>query len=79
MGSVLTMHDEIFVSVQMDPKDPGTWEEVGSHSIPASLDDETACLIGKGMVYENDWIRGSINVVVIREDSHGVRVLYEGK
>lgn len=71
--------DEIFVSVQLDPSDPSTWEEVGSFTIPPFLDDEIACLAGKGLVYENNWIRGTVNIVVLREDETGVRILYEGK
>jgi hypothetical protein len=70
--------DEIFISVQTDPDDLGTWVEVGSCRISRNADDETACDLARNIVHEADWIIGTVNLVVIREDDHGIRVLYEG-
>lgn len=70
--------DEIFISVQLNPDDPGSWEEVGSYRISRDTDDETACDLARNLVHEANWIIGAVNMVVIREDEHGIRILYEG-
>lgn len=52
--------------------------DCGGCEIPSSLDDDTACLIAKGLVFECDWIPGSVTLCVVREDGQGSRLIYEG-
>lgn len=68
--------DEIFVSVYEDASND--WYECGSVEVRSDLDDETAVLIAKGLVFESDWIPGSVTLCVSREDVTGLRILYEG-
>lgn len=69
--------DTLLVSVYDYDKEE--WVSMGSEEIPSDLDDDLARLIGKGLVYEGDWIPGSVELCISRENGHGIRVLLEGQ
>jgi hypothetical protein len=68
--------DNLLVSVYC--ADNNEWFECGGTEIPSNMDDDTACLIAKGLVFECDWTPGSVTMCILREESYGSRVIYEG-
>lgn len=68
--------DDLSVTVYCD--EANEHYECGGVEIPSSMDDETACLIAKGLVFECDWIPGSVTLCIVRENGLGPRIIYEG-
>jgi hypothetical protein len=66
------------VLVTVFDNDSNRWYECGDTGIPSDMDDDTACLVAKGLVYESNWSPGSVTLCIAREDAGGLRVLYEG-
>ena len=69
------------LNVTVYNQDCEEWVDCGSVEVPKDLDDDMACLVGKGLVYESDWIPGSVTIGIAREDAGGFtpRLIYSGK